>query len=52
MFQGLTHHMTLGIQPGHLQLQRGLGKVLEPPRRDIVRAKVMREMLANVALRG
>ena len=42
--------LTLGIQPGHLQ--RGMGKVLEPPRRDIVRAKVMREMLSNVMLRG
>jgi len=42
--------LTLGIQPGHLQ--RELGKTLEPPRRDIVRAKVMREVLANVMLRG
>ena len=42
--------LTLGIQPGHLQ--RNMGKTLEPPRRDIVRAKVMRELLANVTLRG
>jgi protein arginine kinase len=42
--------LTLGIQPGHLQ--RSMGKTLEPPRRDIVRATVMREVLANVTLRG
>jgi len=42
--------LTLGIQPGHLQ--RSMGKMLEPPRRDIVRATVMREVLANVTLRG
>ena len=42
--------LTLGIQPGHLQ--RSLGAVLDPPRRDIVRAKFMREVLANVVLRG
>ena len=42
--------LTLGIQPGHLQ--RSMGKMLEPPRRDIVRASVMREVLANVTLRG
>ncbi len=42
--------LTLGIQPGHLQ--RSMGTTLEPPRRDIVRAKLMREVLANVVLRG
>ena len=42
--------LTLGIQPGHLQ--RNMGEKLEPPRRDIVRATVMREALANVTLRG
>ena len=42
--------LTLSIQPGHLQ--RGLGKTLEPPRRDMMRANLMRELLANVALRG
>ena len=42
--------LTLGIQPGHLQ--RSLGTMLEPPRRDIVRAKLMREVLSNVVLRG
>ena len=41
--------LTLGIQPGHLQ--RSLGALLELPRRDIVRAKLMREMLASVTLR-
>jgi protein arginine kinase len=40
--------LTLAIQPGHLQ--RTLGKTLEPPRRDIVRANVMRELLARAAL--
>ena len=34
------------------QVQRSVGKTLEPPRRDMVRAKVMREVLANVVLRG
>jgi protein arginine kinase len=42
--------LTLGIQPGHLQ--RTLGKTLEPARRDMVRARVMCDVLANVALRG
>lgn len=41
--------LTLGIQPGHLQ--RSMGSILEPPRRDVVRAKLMREMLSNVILR-
>ena len=42
--------LTLGIQPGHLQ--RRLGTILEPSRRDIVRAKLMREVLANAMLQG
>jgi len=33
-------------------LQKRLGQVLEVPRRDIVRADFMREMLAKVALRA
>ena len=41
--------LALGIQPGHLQ--RSMGKTIEPPRRDVVRAKVMRELLANAGLR-
>lgn len=47
---GEVDGLTLGIQPGHLQ--RGLGKTLEPSRRDMMRAKFMREVLANVTLRG
>ena len=42
--------LTLGMQPGHLQ--RSLGAVMDPTRRDVVRAKLMREVLANVMLRG
>jgi len=42
--------LVLNIQPGHLQ--KRLGQVLEVPRRDIVRADFMREMLAKVALRA
>ena len=41
--------LALGIQPGHLQ--RSQGETLEPPRRDVVRAQVMRDTLARAALR-
>jgi len=42
--------LMLGIQPGHLQ--KRLGRTLEPPRRDIVRADWLRECLGHVTLRS
>jgi protein arginine kinase len=39
----------LAVQPGHLQ--KRLGKVLEPEQRDIVRATLLRDQLADATLR-
>jgi protein arginine kinase len=42
--------LALHVQPGHLQ--RRMGVALEPARRDVMRANLMREMLRPVVLRG
>jgi protein arginine kinase len=42
--------LAINVQPGHLQ--RRMGTALEPARRDVVRANLMREMLRSVVLRG
>jgi protein arginine kinase len=39
----------LAVQPGHLQ--KRLGKILEPEQRDILRATLLRDQLADASLR-